>query len=581
MSLVDHIDVEQLEEELLELQKKGNQKNKLHSDKNTHEKYSKYRPHPNEVKLGESYINKYNSTERIPKFRIPQSGILPGPAYQLLHDALALDGRPLLNLASFVNTYVSEESRKLINENISKNLADNDEYPALIDLVQRCVSILGGLWEVPKGEKAVGSPTTGSSEAIMLGGLSMKRRWEQKRKDEGKDFSKPNIIMASSVQVALEKFARYFDVASRVIPVSRESNYVLDLAKVREQIDENTIGIFAVLGSTYTGHFDNVEKLSDMLDEFEKETGIDIPIHVDGASGAFVAPFLYPKLKWNFKLPRVKSINASGHKFGLTAVGLGWIIWRNRELLPDNLIFQLKYLGAVEESYTLNFSRPGYQVIHQYYLFIHLGRDGYKKIHSGSLSNARLLSRFLEATGYFECLSDIHRPKGSTEFDPESVTPSLNGQNITPFPEDPEVYNEGLPVVSFKFTDKFKEEFPEIPQAAVSALLRAKGFIIPNYPLPPSEQDTEILRVVCRMSLTLDLMDQLMTDIVHSIESLIKAVLASRSIEHNDEQVKMLRASINALVLTDDKPQPHQRQERQDNINESKNKVHHSYRGTC
>jgi glutamate decarboxylase len=205
------------------------------------------------------------------------------------------------------------ECNQLIQENLSKNLADNDEYPAMLHLHQRCVSIIGNLWGARgtgRKEQAIGTATTGSSEAIMLGGLAMKRRWVEKRQEQGKDASKPNILMGANAQVALEKFARYFDVEARIIPVSKDSKYCLDITKIREYLDENTIGIFVILGSTYTGHYEPVEKVAELLDEYEKETGLDIPIHVDGASGALFCPFTTPSVKWDFRIPRVKSINS-------------------------------------------------------------------------------------------------------------------------------------------------------------------------------------------------------------------------------------------------------------------------------
>jgi glutamate decarboxylase len=269
---------------------------------------------------------------------------------------------------------------------------------------------------VQKGEKAIGSATTGSSEAIHLGGLAMKRRWQEKRMKEGKDTSKPNILMGSNAQVALEKFARYFEVEARILPVSAESNYRLDPNLVKDNIDENTIGVFVILGSTYTGHYEPVEEISNILDEFEKKTGVDIPIHVDGASGGFIAPFTHAGAgqKWNFELPRVKSINTSGHKFGLVYAGVGWIIWRDESYLPKHLVFELHYLGGTEESYTLNFSRPGAQVIAQYYNLIHLGFTGYRSIMENTLANARLLSRALEHTGWYRCVCPHIHIKNST-----------------------------------------------------------------------------------------------------------------------------------------------------------------------
>jgi glutamate decarboxylase len=290
------------------------------------------------------YSTRYASKQEIPKFKIGNEGAPADAVHQMIKDELDLDGIPNLNLASFVGTYMEENARQLMIENISKNMSDADEYPAMMQIHARCVSILAHLWGVQKGEKAIGSATTGSSEAIHLGGLAMKRRWQEKRMKEGKDTSKPNIIMGANAQVALEKFARYFEVEARILPVSEKSNYRLDSDLVKENIDENTIGVFVILGSTYTGHYEPVEEISKILDDYEKETGVDIPIHVDGASGAFVAPFTHAQVggpKWNFELPRVKSINTSGHKFGLVYAGVGWIIWRDESYLPKHLVFEL------------------------------------------------------------------------------------------------------------------------------------------------------------------------------------------------------------------------------------------------
>jgi glutamate decarboxylase len=409
-------------------------------------------------------------------------------------------------------------AEQLMFENISKNMSDSDEYPAMMQMHARCVSIIAHLWGVQKGEKAIGSATTGSSEAIHLGGLAMKRRWQEKRQKDGKDTSRPNIIMGANAQVALEKFARYFEVEARILPVSAASNYRLDPELVKQNIDENTIGVFVILGSTYTGHYEPVEEISIILDEYEAKTGFDIPIHVDAASGGFVAPFTDAKAggpKWDFELPRVKSINTSGHKFGLVYAGVGWIIWRDESYLPKHLIFELHYLGGTEESYTLNFSRPGAQIIAQYYNLIHLGFKGYRQIMENCMSNARLLSKSLEATGWYTCCSDIHRKKGEHTFG--GVTEAVFGKAD----ETSADYNAGLPVVAFRFSDEFKKEFPHLKQETISNLLRAKQYIIPNYPLPPNEDKIEILRVVVRESMSFDLLDRLITDICSTTQSLI------------------------------------------------------------
>lgn len=438
----------------------------------------------------------------------------------MLRDELDLDGRPNLNLASFVGTYMEDAANKLIMENISKNMSDADEYPAMMDIHARCISIIASMWHAQKGERPIGTATTGSSEAIQLAGLAMKRRWQEKRWAAGKDASKPNIIMGANAQVALEKFARYFEVECRLMPVSEKSDYRLDPELVKQNIDENTIGVFVILGSTYTGHYEPVEEISQLLDEHEKETGHDIPIHVDGASGAFIAPFTKAGagFKWDFELPRVRSINTSGHKFGLVYAGVGWAIWRDEQYLPEHLKFELHYLGGTEESFTLNFSRPGAQIIGQYFNLVHLGFEGYRNIMENALSNARLLSRALEATGYYRCVSDIHRPKGQRNF----IEGQFNAAYKAIAGESSADYNPGLPVVAFTLSDKYKKENPHVRQVAVSNLLRAKQYIVPNYPLPPNEEKTEILRVVVRESMSFDLLDKLISDIVVITEQLAK-----------------------------------------------------------
>ncbi|KLU83134.1 glutamate decarboxylase [Magnaporthiopsis poae ATCC 64411] len=512
------------------------------------------------------YTSRYSSQVSLPKFKIPKHGAESDTVYAMIKDELDLDGKPNLNLASFVGTYVEDNAKLLMIENMTKNLADSDEYPAMIAIHQRCVSILAHLWGVQDGEKAIGSATTGSSEAIQLGGLAMKRRWQERRRAEGKDSSRPNILMGANAQVALEKFARYFDVEARILPVSAKSHYRLDPGLVRENIDENTIGVFVILGSTYTGHYEPVEEVSNVLDKYQAETGIDIPIHVDGASGAFIAPFTHAGAggpKWDFRLPRVKSINASGHKYGLVTAGVGWIVWRDESYLPQHLIFELHYLGGTEQSFTLNFSRPGAQIITQYYNLTHLGFDGYRNIMESCLANARLLSKSLEATGWYTCVSDIHRPaeKDSKSQKPPSSSskpsPSVGGEPLPyddgktahtiesmaqsvktvitkPTPgkdkdksdtkhggETSADYVAGLPVVSFRLSDEFAREFPHVRQETVSLLLRARQWIVPNYALPPTEDATEILRVVVRESMSLDLLDRLVSDICEVTQHLI------------------------------------------------------------
>jgi len=288
--------------------------------------------------------------------------------------------------------------------------------------------------------------------------------------------------------------------------------------RAMQYIDENTIGVMVILGSTYTGVFENVQEMNDLLDEYETKTGQHVPIHVDAASGGFVAPFVYPKYKWAFDVPRVASINTSGHKFGLAPVGLGWIIWKDEALLPKDLIFELHYLGSTEYSFNLNFSRPAAPMLAQMFNFLNLGFEGYQRIARVDLANARMLSRALESTGYYTVVSEIHLP-----FEASAMTAvGRMIESATDDTEDPKFYRRGLPVVAFRFSDQFKEDYPHVKQEWMQTLLRVKQWIVPNYALPPDAEKTDILRVVVRETVSVELVQKLVADIVESTESLMK-----------------------------------------------------------
>ncbi|KAJ1731243.1 glutamate decarboxylase gad1 [Coemansia biformis] len=458
----------------------------------------------------------------------PATGMPACNAYQLIHDSLRFDGDPALNCATFLTSWMEPEAEKLIVENLGKNRVDLDEYQATERIHRRCIAHLHDLWHGSPGQDFTGTVVVGSSEGIMLGGLAMKWRWRERRKAAGKDTSRPNIVFGANAQVALEKTARYFDIEARLVPVSEESCYCLDIHKAIEMVDENTIGMYIIIGSTYTGHYEDAIGMSKLLDKLQAETGLDIPIHIDGASGAFVAPFAQPDLHWDFRVPRVVSISTSGHKFGLTYPGIGWVIWRTPEYLPQELTFELSYLNGVSKTFTLNFSHPACFLLAQYYQFIRYGRDGYARIMNGCLDNARLLSVALEATGAYACISDIHRPCGQFGFSEETRlaasklllqvhSKARSGTDPTPNAS----FNHGLPEVAFRFTDWFIEKYPNADQDVISTLMRVRGWIIPNYPLPPHADHIRILRVVIKEAATEDFVDRLVRDIVWATHTML------------------------------------------------------------
>lgn len=412
-----------------------------------------------------------------------------------------------------------------LKDHYNINLADADEYPSTVTIHGRCVSMIADLWNAPKeftpdGKeiRALGTATTGSSEGIMLGALALKKRWQQRRKAAGKPHDSPNLIVGANTQVCVEKAAKYFDIELRLVPVSVESRYRLDTAKAIEMADENTIAIYVIAGSTYTGAIEPVKEMSDRLDALENDTGIDIPIHVDAASGGFVLPFAWPELEWDFRARRVASINASGHKYGLAPCGLGWVIWRTPEYLPNDLLFSIDYLGTAGGAidFNLNFSRPAAPMLVQYFNFIQLGRKGYREIVSADLRNARMFARALENSGYYQVVSEVHH-----------LNP--DGAETHPDPTHPGHYMPALPVVAFKWTQDFEAQYPHLrgKQVWVQTLLRARGWIVPNYGLPKPLHDTQILRVVIRQATTSDLIATLVEDILDLTDTIIHEFAAA------------------------------------------------------
>ena len=417
----------------------------------------------------------------IPRHTLPEGELSPDVAYQIVHDELMLDGNARLNVATFVSTWMEPQAEKLMSECFDKNMIDKDEYPQTAELESRCVAILSNLWHAPDAEHPTGCSTTGSSEAAMLGGLALKRRWQKRRGAEGKPTDRPNLVMGINVQVCWEKFANYWDVEMRLVPMEGD-RFHLSADEAVHLCDENTIGVIAILGSTFDGSYEPVAEICAALDAFEAETGIDIPLHVDGASGAMIAPFLDPDLEWDFRLPRVASINTSGHKYGLVYPGVGWIVWRDPEALPEDLIFWVNYLGDNMPTFALNFSRPGAQVVAQYYNFIRLGFGGYRRVQGYARDVATRLSQRIGELGPFELLT----------------------------------HGEELPVFAFTLGD----EIDNYTVFDVSNALRERGWQVPAYTFPENRADLAALRVVVRRGFTHDLADLLVADLERQLPRL-------------------------------------------------------------
>ena len=410
----------------------------------------------------------------IPKAEFAPEGMDPRVAYRLLHDELMLDGNARQNLATFVTTYMDEEADRLFAESLDKNMIDKDEYPQTAAIEGRCVAMLARLWHAPEHESATGTSTTGSSEAVMLGGLALKWRWRKRREAAGQPSDRPNLVMGINVQVVWEKFCRYWDVEARYAPIE-EGRLQLNAEEALKLCDENTIGVVAILGSTFDGSYEPVKEIAAALDELAAGGGPDIPVHVDAASGGFIAPFIDPDLEWDFKVSRVRSINASGHKYGLVYPGVGWVIWRAPEDLPEDLVFHVNYLGGDMPTFALNFSRPGAQVIAQYYNFIRLGFEGYREIQQACREAAIYTSAEIAAIGPYELLSD-----GSQ-----------------------------LPVFFFRL----KPEVTTYTVYDVSAKMRERGWQVPAYSLPANLTDVSGLRVVVRNGFGRDLADLFLADL--------------------------------------------------------------------
>ncbi|MER5259634.1 MULTISPECIES: glutamate decarboxylase [unclassified Streptomyces] len=416
-------------------------------------------------------------TEAPPKHRLPDGPLPPTTAYQLVHDELMLDGNSRLNLATFVTTWMEPQAGVLMGECRDKNMIDKDEYPHTAELERRCVAMLADLWHAPDPSGTVGCSTTGSSEACMLAGMALKRRWAKAARNVDRypsPTARPNLVMGVNVQVCWEKFCNFWEVEARQVPMEGD-RFHLDPVAAAELCDENTIGVVAVLGSTFDGSYEPVAELCAALDDLQERTGLDIPVHVDGASGAMVAPFLDEDLEWDFRLPRVASINTSGHKYGLVYPGVGWALWRDADALPEELVFRVNYLGGDMPTFALNFSRPGAQVVAQYYTFLRLGREGYRAVQQAARDVAEGLAERVEALGDFRLITR----------------------------------GDQLPVFAFTTRD----DVQAYDVFDVSRRLRERGWLVPAYTFPAHREDLAVLRVVCRNGFTADLAELFLADL--------------------------------------------------------------------
>ena len=418
--------------------------------------------------------------EPIPRNRLPAKESAANVAYEIIHDELMLDGNSRLNLATFVTTWMEPEAEKLMAETFDKNMIDKDEYPQTAEIERRCVNMVADLFNAPADGDAVGVSTIGSSEAVMLAGMAMKWKWRARQSAAGKPTDRPNFVLGTNVQVVWEKFCRYWDVEPRYVPME-PGRYVISAEEAIARCDENTIGVLAILGTTYTGEFEPIGEIHDALVKFNKDNETDIPLHIDAASGGFVAPFLHPDLKWDFRLPLVRSINVSGHKYGLVYPGIGFVIWREQADLSEDLVFHVNYLGGDMPTFTLNFSRPGNQIVGQYYNFLRLGRDGYRRIMESLRDLATFMSGAIAEIGPFELVSD----------------------------------GSAIPVFAFRL-----KEGASYTVFDVSDHLRSNGWQVPAYTMPENATEIAVLRVVVREGFSRDLAALLVENLRDAVKQL-------------------------------------------------------------
>jgi len=418
---------------------------------------------------------------------IPQTPTDPEVAYQIVKEETFAQTNPMLNLATFVTTYMDDYATRLMNEAININYIDETEYPRVAVINGKCINILANLWNTPEQRKwKTGAVGIGSSEACMLGGIAAWLRWKKRRMQEGKPYDKPNFVISTGMQVVWEKFSQLWQVEMRQVPISRE-HITLDPELALQYCDENTICVVPIQGVTWTGLNDDVEALDAALDEYNARTGYNIPIHVDAASGGFILPFLNPEKKWDFRLKWVLSISTSGHKYGLVYPGLGWVIWKDKQYLPDEMNFSVNYLGAEISQVGLNFSRPGAQILGQYYNYIRLGFEGYKAIQYNCMEVAKYIWSEIAKFPQFRNYAD------------EVVNPLF----IWHLDEE---YDKNAKWTLYDLQDKLKQS----------------GWMVPAYTLPANLEDIVVMRVVIKQGFTRDMADMMLNDMRSSVDELEK-----------------------------------------------------------
>ncbi|MFI3269705.1 MAG: glutamate decarboxylase [Rikenellaceae bacterium] len=422
-----------------------------------------------------------------PSQTIPEGSTPPDIAYQMVKSETYAQTQSRLNLATFVTTYMDEQATRLMNEAIDINYIDETEYPRIAVMCGRCINIVANLWNTPEqSEWKTGALGIGSSEACMLGGVAAWLRWRARRKKEGKPCDKPNLVMSAGFQVVWEKFCQLWQIEMRTVPLTAKSP-TLDCDEAIKLCDENTICIVPIAGVTWTGLNEDIEALDGALEKFNSEMGFDIPIHVDAATGGFILPFLSPEVKWDFRLKWVRSISTSGHKYGLVYPGLGWVVWRDKEYLPEEMSFSVNYLGANITQVGLNFSRPAAQILGQYYNFIRLGFEGYKMTQHNSMEVAKY------------CHSEI----GSMHcFD-----------NFSERVDNP------LFVFSLKSDYEAKSKWTLYD---LQDRLQQSGWMVPAYSMPKDIEQMVVMRIVIRQGMSRDMADMLLSDIRGAIEELEK-----------------------------------------------------------